>query len=255
MTSARPSRNVISKGVDMLKRETGPVAPCPSYGILSEPSVPASSMRALPGASPVSLNLFSWNVNGLRAVLKKGTFQDFLAKYNPDVLCLQETKAQRDQVAFDSPDYKEYWNSARRKGYAGTAIFVKNDISVLRTYSDFEKYPDLEVTGDEFGEPMNEGRVLTIELEDLHVVTVYVPNSKNALERLKLREKSWDPTLREYLSRLQKEKPVAVCGDFNAAHEEIDIARPKTNHHSAGFTDEEAVVVVVAVAFDKELLT
>ena len=185
------------------------------------------------------LRIFSWNANGLRAVLKKGAFQDFLAKYQPDVLCLQETKAHKHQVEFDSPDYIEYWNSAERKGYAGTAIFVREGLKVLKQYDDFQKYPDLTVEPDSFGNPLNEGRILTLELEDLFIVTVYVPNSKNALERLELREKQWDPTLREYLSRLNKEKPVAVCGDFNAAHEEIDIARPKTNHHSAGFTDEE----------------
>lgn len=185
------------------------------------------------------LRLFSWNVNGLRSVLKKGAFQEFLEKYQPDILCLQETKAHKDQVEFDSPNYTEYWNSAERKGYAGTAIFVRNGIEVVRSFNNYEKYPDLTVSGDEFGEPLNEGRILTLELANLFVVTVYVPNSKNALERLGLREKEWDPTLTEYIRRLAKEKPVAICGDFNAAHEEIDIARPKTNHHSAGFTDEE----------------
>ncbi len=185
------------------------------------------------------LRIFSWNVNGLRAVLRKGTFQDFLNTEKPDVLCLQETKAHKNQVEFDSPDYIEYWNSAERKGYAGTAIFVKNGIEVLNSYDNFEKYPDLDVPGDQFGEPLNEGRILTLELPELYVVTVYVPNSKNALERLELREKAWDPALTEYLKRLATTKPVAVCGDFNAAHEEIDIARPATNHHSAGFTDEE----------------
>ncbi len=185
------------------------------------------------------MRLFSWNVNGLRAVIKKGAFQQFISECQPDVLCLQETKAKQGQAEVDLPDYKEYWNSAVRAGYAGTAIFVKNDIAVLNEYCDFEKYSDLIIKKDEFGDPMMEGRILTLELEALYIVTVYVPNSKNGLERLQLREQAWDPTLREYLTRLAKEKPVAICGDFNAAHEEIDIARPKTNHHSAGFTDEE----------------
>ena len=185
------------------------------------------------------MRLYSWNVNGLRAVINKGAFQSFLDAEKPDVLCLQETKARQDQVEFDSPDYVEYWNSAERKGYAGTAIFVKNGLEVLGKYDDFSRYEDLMLEEDGYGNPLNEGRILTLELPELFVVTVYVPNSKNGLERLKLREKSWDPTLREYLKRLSTEKPVAVCGDFNAAHEEIDIARPKTNHHSAGFTNEE----------------
>jgi len=185
------------------------------------------------------LRIFSWNVNGLRAVIRKGVFQDFVAKYAPDILCLQETKAKQGQAEIDLPEYVEYWNSATRAGYAGTAIFVKNEIKVLGEYRNFEKYSDLKVPADGYGDPMNEGRILTLELEHLFVVTVYVPNSKNALERLNMRKKEWDPTLREYLLRLAKEKPVAICGDFNAAHEEIDIARPKTNHHSAGFTDEE----------------
>lgn len=185
------------------------------------------------------MKIFSWNVNGLRAVIRKGAFKDFVANYQPDVLCLQETKAKQGQAEIDLPDYEERWNSALRPGYAGTAIFVKNDVKVLGEYHDFEKYPDLTIEKDAFGDPLSEGRILTLELEDFFAVTVYVPNSKNELERLELREREWDPTLKEYLTRLDREKPVVVCGDFNVAHEEIDIARPKTNHHSAGFTDEE----------------
>lgn len=185
------------------------------------------------------LRVFSWNVNGLRAVIRKNAFYNFVTKYQPDVLCLQETKAKKGQAEIDLTEYKEYWNSAKRPGYAGTAIFVKNEIEVLNQYDNFDKFSDLKVKEDAFGDPMNEGRILTLELEKVFVVTTYVPNSKNELERLKLREKEWDPMLKEYLKRLEKEKPVVVCGDFNAAHEEIDIARPKTNHHSAGFTDEE----------------
>ena len=185
------------------------------------------------------LRIFSWNVNGLRAVNRKGALQGFIEKEQPDILCLQETKAHRDQVELDLPEYVEYWNSAKRKGYAGTAIFVKNGLEVMGQYDDFDKYPELVVGADEYGNPLEEGRILTLELPELFVVTVYVPNSKNALERLGLREKEWDPTLTEYFKRLALEKPVVVCGDFNAAHEEIDIARPATNHHSAGFTDEE----------------
>ncbi|MDO4967659.1 MAG: exodeoxyribonuclease III [Candidatus Saccharibacteria bacterium] len=185
------------------------------------------------------MRLFSWNVNGIRAVLKKGDFEKFLAYENPDILCLQETKAKEEQSEFDSPEYKEYWNSAERKGYAGTAIFLKNEIKVLNVFKNFEKFKDLKIEEDSFGNPNIEGRILTLELEDFFVVTVYVPNSKRGLERLKLRETSFDPTFNEYLKRLQEEKPVVVCGDFNAAHEEIDLARPKENMKNAGFTAEE----------------
>ena len=185
------------------------------------------------------MRLFSWNVNGIRAVLKKGELEKFIAYENPDILCLQETKAKKEQSEFDSPEYKEYWNSAERKGYAGTAIFVKNEIEVLNVYKDFEKFPELKIEKDDFGDPLSEGRILTLELKDFFVVTVYVPNSKRSLERLKLREKSFDPTFRTYLELLQKEKPVVVCGDFNAAHREIDLARPKDNMKNAGFTPEE----------------
>lgn len=185
------------------------------------------------------LKIFSWNVNGLRAVVRKGAFNSFIANYQPDILCLQETKAKQGQAEIDLPEYVEHWNSAVRPGYAGTAIFVKNGLKVLNEYHNFERFADLTVEKDAFGDPMSEGRILTLEFEKIYVVTVYVPNSKNELERLNLREHEWDPTLCEYLKRLEKEKPVVVCGDFNAAHKEIDIARPKTNHHSAGFTDEE----------------
>ena len=185
------------------------------------------------------MRLYSWNVNGVRSVLKKGDLEKFIAFYNPDILCLQETKANEDQSEFDSPEYKEYWNSAERKGYAGTAIFVKNEIKVLSVYKNFEKFPELKIDSDDFGDPNTEGRILTLELKKYFVVTVYVPNSKRGLERLKLREKSFDPTFKKYLELLQKEKPVVVCGDFNAAHTEIDLARPKENVKNAGFTIEE----------------
>lgn len=180
------------------------------------------------------MKIYSWNVNGVRAVLRKGALQDFIAREQPDILCLQETKAKQGQAEIDLPEYEEIWNSAERPGYAGTAIFTKvKPLSVkygLPTDKHFE---------DQFGDPLSEGRVLTAEFEKFFLVDVYTPNSKNELERLTLREKLWDPEFLRYLKELEKIKPVATCGDFNAAHEEIDIARPKTNHHSAGFTDEE----------------
>lgn len=180
------------------------------------------------------MKIFSWNVNGLRAVINKGALQDFVKECQPDVLCLQETKAKKGQAEIDLPEYEELWNSAERPGYSGTAIFTK--IKPLSTRNGF---PTDVVFKDEFGDPLTEGRVLTAEFESFYLVDVYTPNSKNALERLPLREKKWDPEFLNYLKSLEKTKPVVICGDFNAAHEEIDIARPKTNHHSAGFTDEE----------------
>lgn len=185
------------------------------------------------------MRIYSWNVNGIRAVLKKGELDKFLAYENPDILCLQETKANRDQVEVDFGDYVEYWNSAERPGYAGTAIFVRNGIKVLNEYHDFEKFPELTIEKDVFGDPLKEGRILTLELKDYYIITVYVPNSKRSLERLELRNKIWDPNLKAYIEKLQAEKPVVICGDFNAAHTEIDLARPKDNVKNAGFTAEE----------------
>ncbi len=180
------------------------------------------------------MKIFSWNVNGLRAVIRKGALQDFVNQYQPDILCLQETKAKQGQAEIDLPEYEEIWNSAERAGYSGTAIFTKVKPISIRT-----NLPTDVIFADKFGDPLNEGRVLTAEFENFYLVDVYTPNSKNALERLSLREKKWDPEFLKYLKTLEETKPVVVCGDFNAAHEEIDIARPKTNHHSAGFTDEE----------------
>ena len=180
------------------------------------------------------MKIFSWNVNGLRAVINKGALQKFIDAEKPDILCLQETKAKPGQAEIDLPEYEELWNSAKRPGYSGTAIFTKiKPLSVNNTLPTEHDFTD------QFGDPLTEGRVLTAEFENFYLVNIYTPNSKNALERLGLREKLWDPAVLKYLKQLEEKKPVVVCGDFNAAHEEIDIARPKTNHHSAGFTDEE----------------
>ena len=180
------------------------------------------------------MRIFSWNVNGLRAVLNKCAFTKFVDEYSPDILCIQETKAKQGQAEVDLPNYEELWNSAERPGYSGTAIFTK-----LKPLSVKNVLPTSVDMSDEFGNPLTEGRVLTAEFEDFFLVNVYTPNSKNELERLTLREKKWDKEFLNYLKELEKTKPVITCGDFNAAHEEIDIARPKNNHHSAGFTDEE----------------
>lgn len=180
------------------------------------------------------LRIFSWNVNGLRAVINKGAIQRFIENEQPDILCLQETKAKQGQAEIDLPEYEELWNSAKRPGYAGTAIFTK--IKPISVRNGLPSECDLK---DQFGDPLNEGRVLTAEYEGFYLINVYTPNSKRELERLKLREEKWDPLFLKYLKELEKTKPVVVCGDFNAAHTEIDLARPAANHHNAGFTDEE----------------
>lgn len=185
------------------------------------------------------MKLYSWNVNGIRAVIKKGDFDSFIKKYQPDILCLQETKAQKDQTEVDLPDYEEFWNSADKKGYSGTAIFTKEKpVNVINGFSDeiINKY---KVTGDAYGDPNKEGRVLSAEFNTFWVVTVYTPNSKGDLSRLDLRYKHWDPAFLAHVKLLEKTKPVLFCGDLNVAHQEIDLANPKPNIGKHGFTDEE----------------
>lgn len=185
------------------------------------------------------MKLYSWNVNGIRAVLNKGALQELIETEKPDILCLQETKAEKDQVIIDLADYFEYWNSASKKGYSGTAIFTKT-----KPISTFNGFPDEiikkhELAKDDHGDSSQEGRVLTAEFETFYVVTVYTPNSKDNLTRLELRHKRWDPAFLDYVTGLDKKKPVLMCGDFNVAHEEIDLARPKENVGKHGFTNEE----------------
>lgn len=184
------------------------------------------------------MRIFSWNVNGIRAVLRKGALQKFLDEEKPGVLCLQEVKAKPEQVDFDFPGYTVFWNPAERLGYSGTAILVRKDLKNVRRFDGWTEFPELmDTEADEIAK--REGRILVLDFEEFYLVDVYTPNSKPDLSRLNLREKKWDPGFLEILKLLEREKPVVTCGDFNAAHEEIDIARPKTNHHSAGFTDEE----------------
>lgn len=170
----------------------------------------------------------SWNVNGIRSALGKG-FLSYLEQESPDIIGLQEVKATEDQfpagLDLESLGYQKYWNAAERKGYSGTAVFTKiPPISVRYGYG--------------MPEHDTEGRIVTLEFEDYFFVTVYTPNSKRELERLEYRQ-LWDSLFFDYLKRLEAEKPVIVCGDLNVAHEDIDLANPKTNHQSAGFTDEE----------------
>ena len=184
------------------------------------------------------MKIYSWNVNGLRAVLRKGALQNFVEKYAPDVLCLQETKAQQGQAEVDFADYEELWNSAERAGYSGTAIFTK--VKPVAVHYDFPAEIVAQIDGwaDQFGDARKEGRCLTAEFADFYLVNVYVPNEKDDLGRLKYRELVWDKALLAYMKQLDATKPVLVCGDFNVAHEEIDLARPKQNQGHAGFTAE-----------------
>jgi len=171
------------------------------------------------------LKIISWNVNGIRAVIKKG-FYDFVDEYQPDILCIQETKAHKEQVDLDLSNYPyQYWNSAVKKGYSSTAIFSK--VKPLNIINDMG-----------IEEHDQEGRIITMELDKYYLVTVYTPNSKRELLRLPYRQK-WDADFLEYMKKLEKDKPVIFCGDLNVAHEEIDLKNPKTNHFNPGFTDEE----------------
>lgn len=235
----------------------------------------------------MSYRIFSWNVNGLRAVIRKNALKPFIDEFHPDILCLQETKAKPGQAEVDLPEYTEYWNSATRPGYSGTAIFtqprpksVSKSTGLGESETSFAGHPQrgsarlsagtpvadrplgrgrlAEPTGvpdavqenslafaptpafaDTYGDPLTEGRVLAAEYPEFYLVTVYTPNSKPDLSRLSLREKLWDPAFLKYLKDLEQTKPVVVCGDFNAAHTEIDLARPKANTKNAGFTPAE----------------
>ena len=166
----------------------------------------------------------SWNVNGLRAVVGKN-FREVFAQLDADAICLQETKLQAGQLDLNFPGYQSYWNYAEKKGYSGTAVFTRQT-PVNVTY------------GMGIEEHDNEGRIITLEMEDHFLVCVYTPNSQDGLRRLDYRM-TWEDAFREYLLSLDKKKPVVVCGDMNVAHEEIDLKNPKTNRMNAGFTDEE----------------
>jgi len=173
------------------------------------------------------MKFISWNVNGIRAVIKKG-FYDFVNEHNPDILCIQETKAHKEQVDLQLENYPyKYWNSAVKKGYSSTAIFSKiKPIDVVK---------DMGIE-----EHDSEGRVITMELDKYYLVTVYTPNAKRELLRLEYRTK-WDKDFLKFIKKLEEKKPVIFCGDLNVAHKEIDLKNPKTNHFNPGFTDEERI--------------
>ncbi len=170
------------------------------------------------------MKLISWNVNGLRACIKKG-FYDFFKEIDADIFCVQETKMQQGQIEVIVDGYEQYWNSAVKKGYSGTAIFTRlKPISVA-----------YNIGIEEHG---NEGRVITLELEDFYLVNVYTPNAQRGLERIEYRM-AWDDAFREYVSKLDEKKPVIICGDLNVAHNEIDLKNAKSNIGNAGFSYEE----------------
>ena len=170
------------------------------------------------------MKFISWNVNGLRACVGKEFEQQF-KDLDADFFCLQETKMQAGQLDLSFPGYESYWNYADKKGYSGTAIYTK--------------HKPLNVTyGIDIDEHDHEGRVITLEMEDFYLVTVYTPNSQDGLRRLEYRMK-WEDDFQAYLHKLDEKKPVIACGDMNVAHQEIDLKNPKTNHKNAGFTDEE----------------
>lgn len=170
------------------------------------------------------MKLISWNVNGIRAALNKG-FMDYFKQEEADIFCLQEIKLSEGQLELDLPNYYQFWNYAKRKGYSGTAIFSKKEPISVSYGIGIEEHDD-------------EGRVITLEFENFFIVTVYTPNSKDGLLRLDYRM-IWEDEFRKYLKKLDDKKPVIICGDLNVAHKEIDLKNPKTNRKNPGFTDEE----------------
>lgn len=183
------------------------------------------------------MKIYSWNVNGIRAVHKKGLFAPFIEEHQPDVLCLQETKARDGDAELDLEEYDEYWCSAEKKGYSGTAIFTKiAPENVL--YGLPDEYKEQYELTDAYGNTHSEGRVITLEFEGFFVCSVYTPNAKEDLSRLPVRE-AWDAAFLAYMKSLEQQKPVIFGGDLNVAHTELDLARPKQNRGKKGFTDEE----------------
>ncbi|MBQ9029943.1 MAG: exodeoxyribonuclease III [Parasporobacterium sp.] len=170
------------------------------------------------------MKIISWNVNGIRACLGKG-FSEFFREADADIFCLQETKCQEGQILLDLPGYHQYWNYAEKKGYSGTAVFVKQE-PVRVSYGIGREAFD------------HEGRVITLEYDRFYLVTVYTPNSQEGLKRLDYRME-WEDAFLTYVKSLDAHKPVIFCGDLNVAHKEIDLKNPKTNHQNAGFTDQE----------------
>lgn len=186
------------------------------------------------------MKIYSWNVNGIRAVDKKGALAKFIAKEQPDIICFQETKAHESQLDIEFPEYEKFWNSAaNKKGYSGTSIWTKVEPTSVSYDLPESLITEYELDNDAYGDPSNEGRIITAEFTDFFLTTVYTPNSKDDLSRLELRHKQWDPAFLKYMLGRHETKPVIFCGDLNVAHTEIDLANPKPNIGKHGFTDEE----------------
>jgi exodeoxyribonuclease-3 len=185
------------------------------------------------------MKIYSWNVNGIRAVVRKGALQEFMKNEKPDILCLQETKAKQGQAEIEFKGYSEFWYSAEKPGYSGTAIFTK--IKPLQVINGLpqEIIKKYKVSGDIYGDPNLEGRVIAAEFDKFWLATVYTPNAKDDLSRVPLRHKHWDPAFLAYMKELEKTKPVIFTGDLNVAHTPDDLANPKPNIGKKGFTDEE----------------
>jgi exodeoxyribonuclease-3 len=184
------------------------------------------------------MKIYSWNVNGIRAVLKKDNFYPFLKSEQPDILCLQELKAKPEQFELDIDGYSAIYYPAEKPGYSGTAIISKAKPLQVITGFPADIIKKYEVSGDTYGDPNLEGRVIAAEFDKFWVVTVYTPNAKDDLSRIPLRQ-AWDPAFLAYCRRLEETKPVIFCGDLNVAHTEDDLANPKPNRGKKGFTDEE----------------
>ncbi len=185
------------------------------------------------------IKVYSWNVNGIRALVKKGALDQFIDAEKPDILCLQEIKAKEAQFKIDLTGYEQFYYPADKPGYSGVAILTRiKPLEVRRGLPEtiVDKY---HVRGDIYGDPNLEGRIMAAEFDQFWLVTVYTPNAKDDLSRLTLRHNNWDPAVLDYCKLLQKDKPVVLCGDLNVAHTELDLANPKPNEGKKGFTKEE----------------
>lgn len=188
----------------------------------------------------MAVKIYSWNVNGIRAVHKKSLWEPFLEETKPDILCLQEIKAKTDQLAgIPLKGYDAFWYPADKPGYSGTAILSKTAPKQVINGLPEQLIKRFKVEGDSYGNPNKEGRVIAAEFDKFWVVTVYTPNAKDDLSRIPLREKQWDPAFLAYCRQLEQQKPVVFCGDLNVAHTENDLANPKPNVGKKGFTTEE----------------
>jgi exodeoxyribonuclease-3 len=185
------------------------------------------------------MKIYSWNVNGIRAVVRKGALQDFMKKHQPDILAMQETKAKQGQAGIEFEGYSEFWYSADKPGYSGTAIFTK--VKPLQVINGLPQdiIKKFKVSGDVYGDPNLEGRIIAAEFDKFWLVTVYTPNAKDDLSRVPLRHKHWDPAFLAYVKKLEEKKPVVFTGDLNVAHTPDDLANDKANVGKKGFTNEE----------------